>query len=74
MLYVFYHQKERKRSSVAAKQKRTQLASVRMWVRSLALLRGLRIGVAMSCGVGCRGGSDLMLPWLWWWLGAAALI
>ena len=22
-------------------------------------------GVAMSCGVGCRRGSDLMLLWLW---------
>ena len=22
-------------------------------------------GVAVSCGVGCRGSSDLVLPWLW---------
>ena len=28
----------------------------------------------MSCGVGCRPGSDLVLPWLWWRLAAAALI
>ena len=37
-----------------------------MQVRSLALLSGLRIpGVAMSCGVGCRLGSDTVLLWLW---------
>ena len=26
---------------------------------------GERSGVAMSCGVGCRRGSDPMLLWLW---------
>ena len=31
---------------------------MRMWVRSLALLSGLGSGIAMSCGVGCRHGSD----------------
>ena len=31
----------------------------------LASLSGLRICVAMSCGVGCRLGSDLALLWLW---------
>ena len=30
---------------------------MRTWVPSLALLSGLRISVAMSCGVGCRRGS-----------------
>ena len=28
----------------------------------------------MSCGVGCRGGSDLVLLWLWCRPAAAALI
>jgi len=26
---------------------------------------GSRSGVAVSCGVGCRGGSDPALLWLW---------
>ena len=30
-----------------------------------ALLSGLRIIVAISCGLGCRIGSDLALLWLW---------
>ena len=34
-----------------------------MWVQSLASLSGLRISVAMSCSVGCRQGSDLVLLW-----------
>ena len=48
-----------------------------LWVWFLALLSGLRIwgsGVAMSCGVGCRHGSDPALRWLWHRLAAAALI
>ena len=28
----------------------------------------------MSCGIGHRHGSDLVLLWLWHWLAAAALI
>ena len=36
-----------------------------MLVQSLALLSGLRSGIAMSCGVGRRRGSDLVLLWLW---------
>ena len=28
----------------------------------------------MSCGVGCRRGSDPALLWLWLWLAATALI
>ena len=48
---------------------------MRLWVRSLALLSGLRIQlIAMSCGVGCRRGSDLVLLWLWHRLVATALI
>ena len=38
---------------------------MRMQVRSLALLSGLRIRVAMSCSVDCRP-SDPELLWLWY--------
>ena len=38
---------------------------MRLRVRSLPLLSVLRIGVAVSCGVGCRRGSDPALLWLW---------
>ena len=31
-------------------------------------------GVAMSCGVGCRRGSDLVLLWFWRRLAAVAPI
>ena len=48
-----------------AQWKRIQLASMRTWVRSLALLSGLRIGVAVSCGIGHRFGLDPMLLQLW---------
>ena len=37
---------------------------MRLHVRSLALL-GKGSGVAVSCGVGCRYGSDPELLWLW---------
>ena len=36
---------------------------MRLQVQSLPLLSGL--GVAVSCGVGCRRGSDPALLWLW---------
>ena len=35
---------------------------------------GLGSGVAMSCGVGCRRGSDLALLWLWCRLAATTPI
>ena len=38
---------------------------MRLRVQSLPLLSGLTIGVAVSCGVGCRHGSDPALLWLW---------
>ena len=41
------------------------LGTTRLQVRSLVLLSGLRIGVAMSCGEGHRHSSDPELPWLW---------
>ena len=47
---------------------------MRLRVGSLALLSGLRIGIAVSCGVGCRRGSDLAFPWLWHRPEATALI
>ena len=45
-----------------------------MQVPSLVLLSGLRIQVAVSCGVGPRRGSDPGLLWLWRRLAAEALI
>ena len=38
---------------------------MRLQVRSLALLSGLGSGVAVTCGVGQRCGSDPTLLWLW---------
>ena len=38
---------------------------MRVRVRYLDLLGGLRMGVAVSCGVGCRRSSDPALLWLW---------
>ena len=57
-----------------AQQKRFQLGTKRLWVRSLALLSGLRSSIAMSCGVGWRWGSDSTLLWLWHRPAATALI
>ena len=47
---------------------------MRMGVQSQASLIGSGIGVALSCGVGCRCGSDLALLWLWCRLAATAPI
>ena len=52
---------------------RTRLVSLRMPVRSLASLSGLRIWVATSYSVGSRCVSDPELLWLWCRLAAAAL-
>ena len=38
---------------------------MRMQVRSLAPLSGLRISIAVSCGVGGKRSSDPKLLWLW---------
>ena len=43
-------------------------------IRSQASLRGEGSGVAVSCGVGHRRGSDLALLWLWCRPAAAAPI
>ena len=37
---------------IVSQQKQTHEVSMRTWVLSLPLLSGLRIGIAMSCGVG----------------------
>ena len=47
---------------------------MRLRVQSLALLSGLRSGVAVSCGIGRRLGSDTALLWLWCRPAATALI
>ena len=51
---------------VVVQRKQIRLASVRMQVRSLTCLSGSGSGVAVSCGVGPRLGSDLALLWLWY--------
>ena len=43
---------------VLVQGKQIRLGTMRLWVRSLALLSGLRSGIAVSCGVGHRHGSD----------------
>ena len=57
-----------------APQEQTRLVSWRTWVRSLTSFSGLRIRVAVSCGVGRRCGSDPVLLWLWCRLVATAPI
>ena len=47
---------------------------MRLRVRSLPLLSGLTIRIAVSCGVGCRRGSDPELLWFWCRLVATAPI
>ena len=47
-----------------AQWKQIQLGTMRLQVRSLASLSGLRIDVEMSGGVVCRCGLDLALLWL----------
>ena len=55
-------------------QKRTRLVSMRMQVRSLVLLNGLRIWHNRELWCRSHTGSDLMLLWLWCMLAVAALI
>ena len=57
-----------------AEQRQIRLGTMRFQVQSLALLSGLRSGVAVSCGVGCRLGSDMVLLCLWRRRAATALI
>ena len=46
-------------------RKQIELGTIRFWVQSLASLSGLRIGIAISRGVGRRHGSNLTLLSLW---------
>ena len=55
-----------------AQWKQTRLVSMRTRVWSLAPLSGLRIIIAVSCGVGRRRDWDLALLWLWCRLAAIA--
>ena len=76
---VGYHKEEtqiRKGMGVpiVVQWKRIRLGTMRLPVRSLALLSGLRIWQCVSCGVGHRFGSDLMLLWLWYRQAALAPI
>ena len=57
-----------------AQQKGIRLVTTRLWVQSLASLSGFRIQVGVSCGVGCRHGSDLVWLWLWYRPAAVALM
>ena len=50
---------------VTAQWKWIWLGKMRSQVRSLASLSGLGSGIAVSCGIGCRRGSDLALLRLW---------
>ena len=59
---------------VVAQQKHIRLAAMRLRVRSLASLSGLRIRCCLSCGVACRRSFDLVLLWLWCGLAAVAPI
>ena len=43
----------------------SDLGTMRLRVRCLASLSGLRIWCCVSCGIGCRHGSNLALLWLW---------
>ena len=55
-------------------RKQIRLGNMRFLVRSLASLSGLRLGVAVSYGVGHRHSLDLALLWLWCRLAAVAPI
>jgi len=63
-LQPLYFKTEHARVPIVAQQKRICLGTMRLWVRSLASLSGLRTGIAVSCGVGRRRSSDLALLWL----------
>ena len=45
-----------------------------MWVQLWPHPVGREFGIAESCGIGCRCGSDPALLWLWQRLATAALI
>ena len=47
---------------------------MKVQVPSLALFNGLRTSVTLSCAIGHRCGSDIVLLWLWSGLAAVAPI
>ena len=57
---------------VMAQRLVNRTSSMRMWVRSLALLSGLRICIAVGCGLGRKCSSDPSLLWPWPRLATAA--
>ena len=59
---------------VVAQQKQIRLRTMRLWVRPLASLSGLRIWCYCELWYRCRRGLDLALQWLWGRLAAIALI
>ena len=59
---------------VVAQWKQIQLISMRTQVLSLIWLSGLGSSIVVSCGLGCRPDSDLVLLLLWYRLAVATLI
>ena len=59
---------------IVAQQTWTPLVSMRMWVRSLAPLSGLKDPALLWAAVGHTHSLDLALLWLWHRLAASALI
>ena len=59
---------------VMVQQKQIQLGTMRLRVQSLAFLSVKDPGIAMSCVIGHKHGSDLALLWVWCRPAATALI
>ena len=59
---------------IVAQWKQIQLETMRLWVRSLATLSGLRIWHCCELWCRSRHGSDPALLWLWCRLAAVAPI
>ena len=70
VLIYFVSRNKEGTESPLAQWKRIRLGTMRLWVRVLASRSGL--SVVMSCGVGHRCGSNLVLLWLWCRLAAVA--
>ena len=69
---IFFFKKILYRVLIMVQQKWIRLGTMRLWVWPLASLSKLRIGIAVSCGVGHRLSSDLVLLWLWYRAAAVA--
>ena len=55
-------------------RKHIRLGTMRLWFDPWSHSVGKGPGIAVSCGVGSRHGSDLVLLWLWRRLAAVSLI